>query len=411
MAANIILYLPQLLRKLNPLRLHKKIVFTNGCFDILHRGHVEYLKKSKMCGDILIVGINSDSSVRRLKGPSRPVVPLTDRATVLAALEMIDYIIPFSDDSPLNLIRVIRPDVLVKGADWKESEIVGADVVKSYGGKVQRVQLTPGRSTSSLIDRIHSIEKPHHHQSLESIQPLVVIPARFGSTRFPGKALALLGGKTILQRVFEQAREAAAADWKIVVATDDRRILKTARSFGANAIMTSRSCTSGSDRCAQIAQLFPAHPVVVNLQGDEPFQSPENIRLAVRTLISSDAPAATLAARCPQKDLNNPNVAKVAISKGRAIYFSRSLIPFYRDQKRGAQMAIFKHIGLYVFRRSFLLEFSKWSETPLEQAEKLEQLRILENGYPIAVAITSHDSIGIDTPADLAKARRALRKN
>lgn len=410
MSANIIQYLPQLLRKLKSIRGSKKIVFTNGCFDILHRGHVEYLHKARMCGDVLVVGLNSDTSVRRLKGPARPVVPLGDRATVLAALQYVDFVIPFSDDTPLKLIQAIRPDVLVKGADWKEENIVGAELVRSYGGHVARVQLTPGRSTSSLIDVIRAMPRTGHPHTDETPQVLIVIPARYASSRFPGKPLADLGGKPVLQHVHEKAVAAIGtiADWKVVIATDDKRILKAARDFGAQSLMTSRTCKSGSDRCAEVTQYFPSHSIVVNLQGDEPFQAPANIKLAVNALTSSSCPVSTLAVECAAKDIQNPGVTKVAVSKDRAIYFSRSPIPFYRDAKPGDQTQVYKHLGLYVFRRSFLLEYSKWPATALEQAEKLEQLRILENDHPIAVAVTPYDSIGIDTPADLARARRLL---
>lgn len=135
-------------------RSRKKIVFTNGVFDILHRGHVEYLTKAKSFGDVLIVGVNSDASVRRLKGAERPVQKLADRAAILMALEAVDYVIPFSEDTPAKLIEKVRPDVLVKGADYKLSEIVGADFVHSYGGRVRRVRLTPGRSSSALLKKL-----------------------------------------------------------------------------------------------------------------------------------------------------------------------------------------------------------------------------------------------------------------
>lgn len=135
-------------------RSRKKLVFTNGVFDILHRGHVEYLTKAKSFGDVLIVGVNSDASVRRLKGAERPVQKLADRAAILMALEAVDYVIPFSEDTPAKLIEKVRPDVLVKGADYKLSEIVGADFVHSYGGRVRRVRLTPGRSSSALLKKL-----------------------------------------------------------------------------------------------------------------------------------------------------------------------------------------------------------------------------------------------------------------
>jgi len=135
-------------------RAGKKVVFTNGVFDILHRGHVEYLAKAKSLGDVLIVGLNSDASVRRIKGPRRPLQKQTDRAVILLALESVDYVVPFGEDTPEKLIRRVKPDVLVKGADYKNSEIVGADFVRSYGGAVHRIRLTPGRSTSGLIKKL-----------------------------------------------------------------------------------------------------------------------------------------------------------------------------------------------------------------------------------------------------------------
>ena len=129
----------------------KKIVFTNGVFDILHRGHVQYLTKAKSLGDVLIVGLNTDASVRRLKGKSRPIQNQQDRAVILCALRMVDHVILFSQDTPEKLIKKLKPDVLVKGADYKIAEIAGADFVQSYGGKVRRIRLTPGRSTTRII--------------------------------------------------------------------------------------------------------------------------------------------------------------------------------------------------------------------------------------------------------------------
>ena len=132
----------------------KKIVFTNGCFDILHAGHVTYLEKAKRLGDILVVGLNSDSSIRRIKGPGRPVNPEGDRARVIAALEAVDFVTLFSEDTPLNLICELRPNILVKGADWKKGQIVGAKEVQSWGGKVKQIPLVPGRSTSAILEKM-----------------------------------------------------------------------------------------------------------------------------------------------------------------------------------------------------------------------------------------------------------------
>ncbi len=132
----------------------KRVVFTNGVFDILHRGHVEYLAKAKSLGDVLILGLNSDTSVRRIKGPIRPLQRQSDRAVILLALESVDYVVVFGEDTPDKLIRQIKPDILAKGADYRISEIVGADFVRSYGGSVRRIRLTPGRSTSGLVGKV-----------------------------------------------------------------------------------------------------------------------------------------------------------------------------------------------------------------------------------------------------------------
>jgi rfaE bifunctional protein nucleotidyltransferase chain/domain len=132
----------------------KTVVFTNGCFDILHRGHVEYLAKAKNLGDVLILGLNDDASVRRLKGPARPIVAQEDRAFVLAGLAAVDYVVIFEEDTPLELIRAVVPDVLVKGSDWKVEAVVGKDVVEAAGGKVQTIDFVPNRSTTGIIERI-----------------------------------------------------------------------------------------------------------------------------------------------------------------------------------------------------------------------------------------------------------------
>lgn len=141
--------LPKLIRRLR--RQRQRIVFTNGVFDILHRGHVDYLTRGKRYGDVLIVGINSDASVRRLKGKSRPLQRQADRAAILQTLRPVDYVVIFGQATPIQLIKLIRPDILLKGADYKLSDIVGADEVRSWGGRVVRMRLTPGRSTSELI--------------------------------------------------------------------------------------------------------------------------------------------------------------------------------------------------------------------------------------------------------------------
>lgn len=171
--------------------------------------------------------------------------------------------------------------------------------------------------------------------------------------------------------------------------------------------MTPASCPSGTDRIARVAARYRDYPIVVNLQGDEPLLPPGNIRKAVRCLIESGAPVATLSVPLAERERSDPNAVKVAISGGRALYFSRAAIPFDRDRNLGG---LWRHLGIYVYRRDFLLRYARMKQTPLEKLEKLEQLRVLENGYDIAVAVTAQDSPGIDTPADLKRARARLRR-
>lgn len=135
-----------------------KVVFTNGCFDILHAGHVRYLNAAKKLGDVLVVGLNSDKSVKKIKGKGRPIVPERERAEVLSGLESVNHVVLFSDDTPYELIKALKPDILVKGADWKHGEIVGEDILKEYGGKVRRIRLVDGKSTTNIIKKIVRVE-------------------------------------------------------------------------------------------------------------------------------------------------------------------------------------------------------------------------------------------------------------
>ncbi len=239
-----------------------------------------------------------------------------------------------------------------------------------------------------------------------SVQPLVlgVIPARYASTRFPGKALAQLAGKSILQHVYERARRSVCLG-DVVVATDDDRIRDEARRFGAPVRMTRSDHLSGTDRVAEVAAAHEAE-VVVNIQGDEPLIDPLAIDAAVACLLEQDsAPMSTLKKRIDDpEELSNPNVVKVVTGhKGYAIYFSRSPIPYVRGQ---GQVVHFKHIGLYAYRREFLLAYGSLPVGPLELSECLEQLRALENGYAIRVAETGYSSAGVDTPEDLERVTR-----
>ncbi len=237
---------------------------------------------------------------------------------------------------------------------------------------------------------------------------LAVIPARYASTRFPGKPLVLIEGKTMIQRVWEQVAQSSRVT-EAVVATDDERIAAHVEAFGGRVMRTRSDHPSGTDRCAEVAQLFPKADFVLNIQGDEPFVQPQQIDLLTDTLCEDAAfSIATLAKRIEQPEaLFNTNIVKVVFAEnGRALYFSRHPIPFLRGQEPEnwlTQYNFFKHIGLYGFRRETLLQIAGLSPTPLERAESLEQLRWLENGLAIRVGQTDLETIGIDLPEDLLK--------
>lgn len=243
---------------------------------------------------------------------------------------------------------------------------------------------------------------------------LAVIPARWASTRFPGKPLADIGGKTMIQRVYEQICLASKVN-HVVVATDDERIFEHVRSFGGEVLMTRADHPSGTDRCAEVAKYFPKAKIILNVQGDEPFIQPEQIDLLADTLLAdSKFSVATLAKKIEQPEpLFNPNVVKVVFSeKNGALYFSRHPIPFVRGlepEKWLSQQIFYKHIGLYAFHRATLLKIARLSPTPLERAESLEQLRWLENGLRIAVGITDLETIGVDAPEDLERVMKEIK--
>jgi len=234
----------------------------------------------------------------------------------------------------------------------------------------------------------------------------VIIPARYGSTRFRGKPLADLWGKPIIQHVWERAGRARLVD-RVIVATDDERIAHAARAFGAEVAMTRPDHPSGTDRVAEVARSLTSE-VIVNVQGDEPLIDPAHIDAAAEPLLADPTiPMGTLC--CPIDeiaDLANPNVVKVVLDRqGFALYFSRLPIPFVRDEH--AKATRYRHLGLYVYRREFLLSLAGLAPTPLEQAERLEQLRVLEHGHRLRVAIVDRASPGVDTPADLERLREA----
>ncbi len=226
-----------------------------------------------------------------------------------------------------------------------------------------------------------------------------IIPARYQSTRLPGKLLLCETGRPLIQHVWERAAGAPSLD-QVIIATDDERIRDAAAGFGAEVRMTSPAHPTGTDRIAEVAADLD-HDIVVNIQGDEPEIEPDAIDAAVRALV--EAPQAVIATlACPTKDPDraaDPNAVKVVCgTDGRALYFSRAPIPHHREPDRGAVFLI--HVGLYAYRREFLLELAHLPQTPLEQAEKLEQLRTLEHGRIIQVAETAHPAVGVDTPAD-----------
>ena len=247
-----------------------------------------------------------------------------------------------------------------------------------------------------------------------------VIPARYASTRFEGKALADIMGKPMVQRVYERASKATLVS-EVIVATDDPRIEAAVKAFGGRVELTSSAHETGTDRIAEVASRIEAE-IIVNVQGDEPLIEPAMIDEAIRPLVDdSSIIMGTLKSRIRNlHDFLSPNVVKVITDlKGFALYFSRSPLPFFRDKWNDLKDEAFasgrllchKHIGIYVYRRDFLIQYARMPQTRLEQAEKLEQLRVLENGHRIRVVETEYESIGVDSPLDLEKVLEKLRKS
>ena len=245
---------------------------------------------------------------------------------------------------------------------------------------------------------------------------IAIIPARYASTRFPAKPLAMLGGKCVIERVYEQV--AGVLD-DAVVATDDERIFDAVRAFGGKVEMTSTAHRSGTDRCWEAyCKQGGEFDVVVNVQGDEPFIQPSQLEALKHCFDNENIDIATLVKPFEPSDgieaLENPNSPKVALdSEGCAIYFSRSVIPYLRGIEREkwlTEHTFYKHIGIYGFRTDVLRAVTALPQSTLERAESLEQLRWLENGYKIGVGISNVETIGIDTPEDLARAEEFLRR-
>lgn len=234
-----------------------------------------------------------------------------------------------------------------------------------------------------------------------------IIPARYASTRFPGKPLVDIYGKTMIQRVYDQSIKTKGLA-EVVVATDDERIAEEVTNFGGKYVITSPLHQSGTDRCAEVAAQLPEYDIIINIQGDEPYISPEQIELLSTCFADKDTQLATLIKEIhTEEELFNVNIPKVTInSREEALYFSRQTIPFIRSSEKHEWInkhQFYKHIGIYGYRRDVLLAITKLQPSSLEMAESLEQLRWLENGFTIKTKVTQLETIAIDTPEDLKK--------
>lgn len=250
---------------------------------------------------------------------------------------------------------------------------------------------------------------------MKPLKFIVIIPARYASTRFPAKPLALLGGKPVIERVYEQVKGVVE---RVVVATDDERIYQAVEAFGGEVVMTSTEHRSGTDRCWEAYQrVGQEYEVVINVQGDEPFIAHSQLRAIMACFEDEATDIATLVKPFAEEDglaaLENPNSPKVVLdADSRAIYFSRSVIPYLRGVEREQWLKLhtfYKHIGMYAFRADVLREITALPQSTLEKAESLEQLRWLENGYKIGVGISDVETVGIDTPEDLERAEEFLK--
>ena len=234
---------------------------------------------------------------------------------------------------------------------------------------------------------------------------ICIIPSRYASTRLPGKPLADIDGEPMIQRVYEQAVKATKID-QVVVAVDNPKVYDTVVSFGGHAVMTREDHVNGTDRLAEAVAHFPDADVVVNVQGDEPLIAPDVIDALCQAFEEDDSLSmATIATPMKQEEYNDPSAVKVIMNqRDEAMYFSRSLIPYPRNPYTD-EIHPYKHIGIYAYRKEFLLQYAQMAQTPAEKVESLEQLRVLENGYKIKVIKTNHQFIGIDTPEDLQHIR------
>jgi 3-deoxy-manno-octulosonate cytidylyltransferase (CMP-KDO synthetase) len=387
----------------------QRVVFTNGCFDILHVGHIQLLETARASGDFLVVGLNSDASVRRLKGESRPIHSQEARATVLAALSCVDAVVIFEEDTPVETIEVLKPNVHVKGGDYNADDLPETETVRRNGGEILIIPLVEGYSTTRALAE----------SKKEEVKPAaIIIPARFGSTRFPGKPLVDLGGQTVISRVVRATLQTSVQK-PVLVATDDARIAAEIEGrFTADeavAVMTSPDCHTGTDRLSEALRskfgTIEERLIVVNVQGDEPFIDPTHVDALIQMMRDDGSlQMATLATPILEvTQETDPNIVKVVVSqRDRALYFSRATIPYDRD-KAGTQRL--RHLGIYAYDARWLVKMAALPPSPLEEVEKLEQLRALEAGIEIGVAVIENVvPIAIDTPEDLARAEEFLSR-
>ena len=233
-------------------------------------------------------------------------------------------------------------------------------------------------------------------------QTAIIIPARYGSSRLEGKPLLKAGGKYIIEWVWEKAAHCKKID-RVIVATDDERIYSACKEFDAEVEMTSVNHNSGSDRIAEVAKRHPEIAYIINVQGDEPLIEPENIELVRKNVVEdSNADISTLVREITDKDeVNNPNLVKCIFDVNNyAMYFSRTKIPFERNE---GKTKFYGHLGIYGYKKEALFKMTSLPQTTYEMAESLEQLRALQNGMKIKVAIVKNIPVGIDTPEDFEK--------
>ena len=340
--------------------------------------------------------------------------------------------IRFSSQQTSEPMGVKRPDWFQNRAAKFESDL-SFEEVKAITKDIERLAgRTPEEKYEEIIKldvdilqagdqryKLHDWEQPYVQRLMKQLELRFVgiIPARYASTRFPAKPLAMLGGKPVIQRVYEQV--AGVLD-DAYVATDDERIENAVKAFGGKVIMTSPDHKSGTDRCYEALTKIGGHfDVVVNIQGDEPFIQPSQIEAVRACFLDDSTQIATLVKPFTVENgfeaLENVNSPKVVVNKNmNALYFSRSIIPFQRNQEKQGWLShhtYYKHIGLYAYRSNVLKEITALPQSSLELAESLEQLRWLENGYTIKVGVTDVETIGIDTPQDLQRAEEFLKSH